>query len=312
MIKRSWAAPSRLVLGMAGAFLIGAAPLGAVAQTFVPGNGTDKSQAPPPTKQPSKDELRDEGQQLFGPGKAKSAPGQAPTWSIVIVAFRGDDRDAAAAKGLAKVKQETWLTDAYLERRGEASVVAYGHYDDPASKQARGDLERIKNMEVVVNGAKTRPLSLAFLAPPEQISGTIPEYDLRNARKQDPDALYTLQIGVYSREDGKSASAAEQAEFRKTAEQAVVQLRHEGEMAFYYHGPHRSMVTVGLLGKDDFDPQAPGVESAALKALRARYPYNLLNGMGIRRTTTMTNEATKAQVKKQKLESSALVGVPKD
>jgi len=60
------------------------------------------------------------------------------------------------------------------------------------------------------------------------------------------------------------------------------------------------------------DPQAPGVESPTLHQLRQRYPYNLLNGMGIKQKLKITDPKTGAQIRKEKLEVSVLVNVPKD
>lgn len=277
-------------------------------RVFAPGSAA----AAQPAK--DKEKLKQEGREVFGPGKAPAAKAEAgSSWSIVIAAFRGDDQDAQAAAALEKVRGEGNLRQAYLEKRGQSSVIAYGRYADPASKQAKADLELIKKVEVVVGGEKQRPFAQSFIAPPEDVPGSMPEFDLRNARKQSGEwVLYTLQIGVYSREDGKEPSAADRDVFRKAAEQAVVQLRREGDPAYYFHGPRRSMVTVGLFGKDDFDPQTPGVESAALKALRARYPNNLNNGMGIRHVVRWVNPQNGAVAKKEKIESSALVNVPRE
>jgi hypothetical protein len=305
--------PFRALLGVLAAGLM-VAPAVGQDQSFAPagGGGAGEQASKQPTK--SKDKLKEEGKEVFGPGKAR--PGSVETassWSIVIAAFRGDDQDAQAAAGLERVRSDGGLKEAYLEKRGQAAVIAYGRYQDPASKQAKADLERIKGIEVVVNGGKQHPFAQAFITPPEDVPGSLPEFDLRNARKLSGEwVLYSLQIGVYSREDGKEATAAERAEFRKAAEQAVVQLRREGDPAYYFHGPRRSMVTVGLFGKDDFDPQTPGVESATLKALRSRYPYNLNNGMGTRRRVQWVNPQSGAVAKKEKIEQSALVNVPRE
>jgi hypothetical protein len=161
-----------------------------------------------------------------------------------------------------------------------------------------------------MDGQTVKPFSGAFLAPPTEIHGTMPEFDLSNAKKLNGDwVLYTLQVGVYSREDQKAATPAEMAEFRKTAEEAVVQLRREGEQAFYSHGPNRSMVTIGLFGTEDFDATSK-FESPALRALRKRFPYNLQNGMGIKQRFTVTDPKTGQQMKKERIQPSGLVQVP--
>ena len=278
-------------------------------ETFDPKK--DKEQPPP------KEKLKREGKDLFnqpskkGGGDARVSAG----WSVVIVAIRGggDEQPAQAAAALAKVQTQAGLRDAYLEKRGEVSVIAYGHYDDPTSKQAKADVDRVKNLEVVVDGQKTKPFAQAFLSPPEDAPGSMPEYDLHNARKLSGDwALYTLQVGVYGRGDRKPSTPADLVEFRKAAEQAVVQLRREGEQAYYFHGPNMSMVTVGLFGKDDYDPQLRGVESATLRLLRQRYPYNLLNGMGTKHVTRIKDTSNDKELsRKEKLEPSTLVMVPK-
>src|SRR6516165_8455457 len=64
-----------------------------------------------------KSSLRKEGEQLFGPAKAKSADASGTAfWSVVIQAFRGDDQEQAAHDGLQKLRTETPLSDAYLEK----------------------------------------------------------------------------------------------------------------------------------------------------------------------------------------------------
>lgn len=298
------------VLAAAAALL--ASPALGQDNTYKPGKSKERA----PARKDSKEKtLREEGEALFGPGQGKPAGGDkaaASHWSIVIEAFREEDQAAQAQAGLTKVRDVAGLSGAYLDQRGSATVIAYGRYPDPRSAEAVADLKKVQNLEVVVNGAKQKPFAAAFLAPPETIPGSIPEYDLANAKKVHGDwVLYTLQVGVYSNEDPrKKVSAADIAEFRRTAEQAVVQLRREGEQAFYYHGPNRSMVTIGLFGIEDFDPQQPKVMSPTLSALRKRFPHNLQNGMGIRMRVTVTDPATGRKIRQEKLQPSGLMNVP--
>jgi hypothetical protein len=261
-----------------------------------------------------KDAIRKEGAELFGPGKksAKDKEGATPsaTWSIIIEGFRGDTQDEAARVNLEKVRTQAGLKDAYLEKRGPATVIAYGSFPQGESKEARDALAKVRNTEVVIAGIKAKPFADAFLAPPAEIPGSIPEFDIRQVKKVHGDwVLYTLQIGVYTRND-KAPNAKELAEFRKTAELAVTKLRREGEQAFYYHGPTMSMVTIGLFGEEDFKPDQPGQESPALKELRKRYPHNLYNGQGTKETVTV-NDPNGKQVKTTRIQPSGLVAVPK-
>ncbi|MBL9032445.1 MAG: hypothetical protein JNM80_12165 [Phycisphaerae bacterium] len=267
---------------------------------------------------PSKDS-REEGKKLFG-GSGESSAGQpgkpgsasASGWSIVLYAFRGEDQAAEAAAGLERARTLGKLPGAYMEKRGAATVIAYGKYHDNASSEAKADLAKVRAVTIEMEGVKRTPFAQAFLAPPERIPGTMPEFDLRNARQREGDwALYTLQVGVYARSDTKAPSASELAQFRKSAEEAAAKLRREGEQAYYYHGPSRSMVTIGLFGAEDFDPQVgPPSDAPALKSLRKRFPHNLLNGMGIREKKTITDPDGK-KVAVTTMQPSTLVAVPK-
>lgn len=293
-------------------FVFGVAPSRAVAAAFLVTcaavlatgcQGGDEARRTP--------DLAREGEAIFASPSARPGGTQAPApgseaWSIVIAALEGEGAEAAARNLLAEIRARAGLTGAFVEARGNRYVVAYGSYSGPADRAAQTDLERIKAIEI--DGV--RPFLLAQLAPPIR-AGTIPEYDLRNTRRLHGTwALYSLQVGVYSREDGRPPAADEMREFRRLAEEAVSQLRREGEEAFYYHGPNRSMVTIGLFGVDDFDPQSPGgAQSPRLTALRERYPHNLLNGRGIRERREVTTAAGRPAVV-QRLQPSFLVQIP--
>jgi len=150
---------------------------------------------------------------------------------------------------------------------GGAAVVmgSYARYDAPGAQR---DLEFARR--VTVGGR--RPYARAFLSPPPTVTdpGETPQLSLTRAREQyGRRAVYTLQIGVYESRDPEVA--------KRAAEEAALSLRNAGDLGFYYHGPTRSMVTVGVFGPDDYD-ETLGIRSPALAALRDKYPLNLLNG----------------------------------
>lgn len=275
---------------------------------------TFKPNAPRPTPKQKNPDLKKEGEALFNPGKSPApATASSADWSIVLTSFRNEDQAAQAAAALQTIRSETGLAEAYTETRGEATVIAYGRYADPTSRQAVSDLARVRATTMVSGGEPRKVFGSAFLAPPDEIKGVNPDHDLRNARKLNGKwALYTLQMGVYSREDHKAPSASDMAEFRRTAEAAVAKLRREGEQAFYYHGPNRSMVTIGLFGEDDFDAKRAVDLNPALTALRQRFPYNLQNGLGIKQKFRITDPDSGRQVLKEKLQPSNLVGIPSE
>ena len=206
---------------------------------------------------------------------------------------------------LKAVQDDAGLSGAYIDERSEGLVIAYGSYLSRDDEQAVSDLSRIRQTELM--GVKL--FEGAVITPPSSsaLRGSNPAYDLRTVKERyGEQALYTLQIGVYGREDYQTPDAEDLAAFRRTAEEAVRDLRGKGELAFYYHAPARSMVTIGVFGERDFDPSTrPATQSPALKALRERYPNNLLNGAGINETIrTESGRVTR-------LQSSQLVAIPK-
>jgi hypothetical protein len=223
-------------------------------------------------------------------------------WTIVIAGFDKVTEVPLANAALARVRAQPGLEAAFLEERGKAVVVAYGKYPSLDAPAARADLERIRGL--AVEGGT--PFAGAMLAPPvfDALPGTIPEYDLRNAKAQAgaERAAYTLQVGVYCRLDDQEPSPKELAEFRKAAEKAAVEMRRQGETAFYFHGPRRSMVTVGLFGVDDYDLRQSRLRSPAIAKLMERFPHNLVNGAGVKRKRSGQAEAV--------MDPSFVVAVP--
>lgn len=256
--------------------------------------------------------LTQEGQGLFNdgsPGKVSLEEGEeiSPSWSIGVIRVWGEGSEASAAEALNEVQTTGGLPQAYLERRGQSTVVAYGHYQTQDDPRALSDLKRIQ--ELVVNGR--RPFTTAWLAPPELSGiGRFPQFDLRQAKQAHGDeATYTLQIGYYGRLD-RLPNQEELAEFRAAAEEAAVRLRREGELAFYFHSPRGSTVTIGVFEKWEFDTSfAPPVQSDALQAARDRYPQNLVNGQGVKeRVRVQTPEGNMEWM--EQIQKSRLVAVP--
>lgn len=262
-------------------------------------------------------ELENQGNALFSPAASSDAQPGVPAWSIVVVAFANVDPNtgdpipvetvrAVADQALAKARTVGGLKEAYIEDRSGRLVVAYGRYPSADDPRAQADLKRLRSMKI---GDDT-PFATAMLTPPDtgDLAGK-PEYDLRGARATfGPEAIYSLQVGVYGRGDGRAASAAELAEFRKAAEQAVATLRVQGEEAFFYHGPNRSMVTIGVFTDDDFwINQKTTYESPMVTAARQRHPFNLLNGRGIRERVAALPES---DPRAWRIQPSRLIRIP--
>lgn len=219
-----------------------------------------------------------DGRKPGSPTAPAEQAADAGAWTIVLVAFRGPDADDLARQGLEKVQRLTPLKDAFIEKRSRSTIVAFGRFADPEAKSTQAELIRVRGLEA--EGGK--PFASAFLCPPERATslGSRPEYNLLHAREEfGKNAKYTLQIGAYGPANPRSApTPAERAEAKKAAEQAAEQLRRDGELAFYYHGPNLSMVTIGVFG----DEALERFEPPDLAALRQRFPHNLYNGAGVK------------------------------
>lgn len=224
-------------------------------------------------------------------------------WSIVL-ANAGQSGMSRAKEMLRIIQEDAGLVDAYIDERPSGLVVAYGDYLDKSDPKALKDLERIRQIDLM--GVKL--FESALITPPTSASlrGTNASYDLRTAKERfGKKAIYTLQVGVYGRNDYQIPSAQDLAAFRKAAEEAVRDLRSQGDMAFYYHAPARSMVTVGVFGERDFvSTTLPPTQSAELLAVRKKFPNNLLNGQGINETIRSESGTV------TRLQASQLVAIP--
>ncbi len=242
---------------------------------------------------------RDQAQPV---GVASGAPAGDSSWTIVLA--RPTSSEAGAAQRLLDdVRAFGGVPEARLETRRGRPVVVYGRYPSPDDDRAKRDLENLRAKQV-----DGKPIfAMAFLAPPSDgaLMGSNAVWDLRTVRQRfGEDALYTLQVGVYTRLDGRSPTTEDLAQFRAAAEQAVAGLRAEGEQAFYHHGPGASTVTVGVFGESDHDP-AGGFESPRLAEARERHPNNLVNGQGYNETLrTDTGRSIR------RLQRSQLVAIP--
>lgn len=212
----------------------------------------------------------------------------AKAWSIVLATFPANVsiEELNAALNMAAVMG---IRDAYPDRRGSSIAVAYGMFargDDPAAREALNQVQRLE-----VEGR--RPFATAILVPPPltSVEGSLPDYDLGTVRARVADAAFTLQVAVYKRTDNKAATDADLAQFRKAAEQAVMEYRRQGEEAYYYHTARASTVTIGVFTEDDYSGRqirpdgrvttgAP-VPSPALAELIKKFPHTLVNGQGL-------------------------------
>ncbi len=220
----------------------------------------------------------EEGQRVFSSNPAAGALQEstgdssqargAAGWGILLEHFTGAGHMQSAERRAGELGGMLGRGDVRVIRKQDGSAVVMGSYAGPGDQHAIRDLQNIHAF--TQNGR--RPFVRAFLTPPPTITdpGQVPELSLQSARRRyGSKAEYTLQIGVYE--------SSNQFEAKRAAEQAALRLRGEGELAFYHHGQHRSMVTIGVFGPQDYH-ETRGIRNPQLIALKNRYPLNLLNG----------------------------------
>lgn len=225
-----------------------------------PAANPDPAQASAPT--------RDQTREVLGDAGAQPASIADDGWTIVLAAYSGADARQRAAAAAETIRTRTNLPAVRVQDRGRGAAVVAGSYRSPADAAAQRDLARAR--DTTLDGQN--PFTTAFLAPPvgDPDPGNLPQYHLSRAFTEfGSQSRYTLQIAVYETPDA--------AEARRAAEQAAAQLRADGEPAFYYHGPSRSMVTLGAFTAAESGLEN-GLPGPVLAEFRRRHPYNLFNG----------------------------------
>ena len=184
-------------------------------------------------------------------------------WAILIQTFRGPDRHDQAQDLMRRLLREAHIPDLWVKHEAGLTHVYRSRYETAAEASAQADLQHIRTVRL--RGDQT--FAHAHFVPlgPESRNTNDP----LNLRQHT--GLYTLQIGYYDDQFGP--------DFRQAAETASRNLRSDEIEAFFYHGRHRSLVTVGLFGEEAFVRAGPvRVYSPQVKALQKQFPYNLGNG----------------------------------
>lgn len=200
--------------------------------------------------------------------QSKPAPDSAMDsfggWTVLVDRFDGPDARQQANRLVDLLQREKRIPDVWVSQVGNEIHVYRGRFEFPSDPYAQHALREVRNIEI----AGARPYAKAemvSLSPGSE--GVASPWDL----KQFP-GMYSLQIAVYDEQIG--------GDFREAAEKAVKALRDDGEEAYFYHGPHRSMVTIGLFTDDDFVKRGNvSVYGPRILEVQQKYPYNLVNGL---------------------------------
>lgn len=201
--------------------------------------------------------------------KAAAVP-TSPGWAIQLANFDGRDRHRQA-KSLARLAQshsrmaEIWIEDVNIDGKSARTRVLAGRYRSPEDWGAIEDLNHLRFVQI----GDDLPFASAELIPlgATDADGTPADaYDLKRYV-----GMFSLQVGFFDDAAGP--------EFRAFAEQTVKDLRAKGEQAYYYHGPHRSLICIGLFTEADFDEDnGTRIYGPRIRDLQARHPHNFANG----------------------------------
>lgn len=194
-------------------------------------------------------------------------------YTIELETYRGPDRLRKAHARIRQLKEQAGLADLWTLDLDGVLRLYHGRFARENDPLARLALKQVRSLQI--NG--DRPYDDAQIQPLDPRGGAASkrDYEDLNLRRFSDQGYLTLQVAVYDEAYGP--------EFRKAAEQAARALREDGDRAFYYHGPHRSMVTVGLFTFDrhfvqEGKQRAYGPE---IEKLQQKYPYNLVNGITV-------------------------------
>jgi hypothetical protein len=192
-------------------------------------------------------------------------PAGGQGWSIRVVELDGTDRHGKARGLIQELRNEAKLSDIWMQDYDGVVSVYHGRFAtaaDPAIRPALGKIQAVR-----VDGEM--PFADCQLVPLIGDGRVIADpFDLRQFI-----GYYSLQIGFYD--------ASYEGDFRAAAEEAVRSLREDGFDAYYYHGPYRSIVSIGVFSYEQafvsagtHDTYAPSV-----RELQQRFPFNLGNGV---------------------------------
>ncbi len=194
-------------------------------------------------------------------------PAGGQGWAIQLIQLTGPNRHEQATELIRQLRTQTTLADLWVEDLGNTATLYYSRFQKASDPAIRTALAKAQQIEL--NG--TRPFTdsklIALVGGGRAIADP---FDLRQFI-----GYYSLQIGFYDEAFGQ--------DFREAAEQAIRVLREDGHEAYYYHGPYRSIIAVGVFSYEQafvtagtHDTYAPQIHE-----LQKQFPYNLGNGATI-------------------------------
>lgn len=205
-------------------------------------------------------------------GPAKGSDGSQATnrnnrgYAIELGRYSGAEAFHGVHSLMQTARQDAGLANLWYATVGTETTVYLGRFTEEDSKEAKDALRKVQDAEVNGQAVFTKAKIVKLNA---NRGDALDPRDLRSLKGR---GLFTLQIGYYDASYGP--------DFRRAAETAVDVLREQDEKAFYYHGPHRSMVLVNAWTRAEAFTLVGQVDrySNAVRLAQEKYPYNVPNG----------------------------------
>lgn len=194
-------------------------------------------------------------------------PAGGQGWAIQVAQVSGSTRHDEARELVQQLRTHSNLADFWIEDLNNTATVYHGRFKQASDPSIRTTLAAVQNIKI----DDTQPFADSQLVPLVGQGRAIADpFDLRQFI-----GYYSLQIGFYD--------AAYNGDFREAAEQAIRVLREQGHDAYYYHGPHRSIIAVGVFSYEQAFVNAGTHDTYAphIRELQKQFPFNLGNGATI-------------------------------
>jgi hypothetical protein len=227
-------------------------------------------------------------------GDKTIAAGEESYTILLCAPYMGFDHVRDSAEGKRWTEEATKWKGVYVVHEERSSSLYMGRYADEGGAVA--DLAKIRVWKSTDGG---QPFALAMVTKLAGERVGRPEWDLSGAK--DPNWVYTVVIAEFYNVPKEGYTSRKQ-----LAAANCEDLRSKGVEAFYFHGPAKSFLTIGVFPidafKTDFVPMGPDKTSSrmrfaseALKKVMHDYPYLAVNGRQAKLKGTDSYEGTYVQ-----------------
>ena len=224
-------------------------------------------------------------------GGDKSIAAGEESFTILLCApYMGFDHVRDAAEGKRWTEESTKWNGVYAVHEERSSSLYMGRYAE--ANQATADLGKIRGWKSAAGG---QPFALAMMTRLAGERVGRPEWDLSGAK--DPNWCYTVVIAEFYNVPEKGHTSRKQ-----LAAANCEDLRNKGVEAFYFHGPAKSFLTIGVFPITAFKTiTAPNgfrqddYSSEALRKVMHDHPFLAINGRQAKLKGSETYEGTYVQ-----------------